>query len=305
MHEPLTIEPAHPGELEAAFRLLFQYLPAEERDRRAANAGRLVRQGELDPAGVLVARGERGLVGAMACTTVPGAGGLVWPPQALAGLDQARVEDELVRHAEDSLRRRGAKLAQSLLQPADVRLGAALERSGYRHVTSLWYMRHNLELPAGLLRTAEHLTYQAYDDGDSELFQQTLLRTYEGTADCPEVNGVRTIGEVIEGHRAQGKHDPGRWWLAVNAGRPVGVLLLTDMPEWGGWDVSYVGVVPEDRRRGVGRELMQKALLEAKAGGAGQLTLSVDNRNGAAWDLYRGLGFEPFDRREVFVAIWR
>jgi mycothiol synthase len=305
MHEPLTVEPARPGELEAAFRLLFQYLPGEERDRRAANAQHLVRQGELDPAGVLVARGRGALLGAMASTTVPGAGGLVWPPQALAGLDQASVEDELVRHAEAFLRRRGAKLAQSLLQPADVRLGAALERNGYRHVTSLWYMRHHLELSAGLLRTAEHLRYQAYDDGDSELFHQTLLRTYEGTADCPEVNGVRTISEVIEGHRAQGKHNPGRWWLAENAGRPVGVLLLTDMPEWGGWDVSYVGVLPEARRRGVGRELMQKALLEAKAGGAGQLTLSVDNRNGPAWDLYRGLGFEPFDRREVFVAIWR
>ncbi len=33
--------------------------------------------------------------------------------------------------------------------------------------------------------------------------------------------------------------------------------------------------------------------------------LSVDARNRPAWELYHGLGFELFDRREVFLAVWK
>ena len=41
--------------------------------------------------------------------------------------------------------------------------------------------------------------------------------------------------------------------MARDGGRPVGVLLLNEDREQDGWDVSYVGVVPEARRRGCGR----------------------------------------------------
>jgi ribosomal protein S18 acetylase RimI-like enzyme len=76
------------------------------------------------------------------------------------------------------------------------------------------------------------------------------------------------------------------------------------MPEGEGWDLAYVGVVPEARRRGFGRELVRKALIEAHQGDARQLTLSVDVRNHPAWDLYASLGFEPYEQREVYLAIW-
>jgi ribosomal protein S18 acetylase RimI-like enzyme len=118
------------------------------------------------------------------------------------------------------------------------------------------------------------------------------------------VNGVRDVREVIEGHRAQGSHDPARWWLALDGGQPIGVLMLTEMPEWQGWDLSYIGVVPEARGRGFGRQLTGRALTAARAAGAAQLTLAVDTRNEPARKLYHDLGFRPYDRREVFLAIW-
>jgi len=33
--------------------------------------------------------------------------------------------------------------------------------------------------------------------------------------------------------------------------------------------------------------------------------LSVDVRNRRAWELYKDLGFEAHDRREVYLALWR
>ena len=141
--------------------------------------------------------------------------------------------------------------------------------------------------------------YETYAACDRAVFHATLLRTYQHTLDCPEVNGVRTVEEIIEGHRNQGVHDPNRWWLAWHERTPVGVLLMTEMPEWGSWDVAYVGVVAAARGRGFGRELTLKALYEARAAAQTQVTLAVDARNEPAWDLYRAAGFEAYDQREV------
>jgi ribosomal protein S18 acetylase RimI-like enzyme len=305
MSQALTIEPARPDEWAAAFRFVFQHLREDERDARVANAVRLVERRELDPAGILVARAGDDVLGALVCQPVPGASGLVWPPQSRHGRRRAEVEDELLRHACAWLRRRGARLGQALLTAGEAGLAPPLERNGFTHVTSLWYLRHDLKLTYDFLRAPDRLTYVACGIGDATVFRQTLPRTYQDTLDCPEVNGVRTLDEVFEGHRAQGVHDPGRWWVALDGDRPVGVLLLTAVPEWEAWDVAYVGVVPEARRRGWGRELMHKALRAAHASDAAQLTLSVDARNRPAWSLYLDLGFEPYDQREVYLAVWR
>jgi ribosomal protein S18 acetylase RimI-like enzyme len=303
MAESLSTGPARPEEREPAFQLIFQHVAAAERAVRVANALRLLDQGELNPAGVLVSRGRKGIVGAMVCLPVPGAGSLVWPPQTGRGAAPIAIEDQLLAYATTWLRQQGTKLAQALLTPQDNHLGASLERNGFAHITSLWYLRHELhDFPD--TDGEDQLRYQTYDAGDPARFHQTLLTTYHETADCPELNGVRNIDEILEGHRAQGIYDPRRWWLALEAERPVGVLLLTAIPEWHGWDVSYLGVVPEARRKGIGRQLATKTLHEARAAGARQVTLAVDTRNRPAWNLYQGLGFRAFDHREVYLALW-
>jgi ribosomal protein S18 acetylase RimI-like enzyme len=288
-----------------AFRFVFGHLPEHERDRCITNGLRLVAEGEVDRAGILVARGPNGVQGGMVCQTVPGASGLVWPPQSRADVPATEVQDALMGHAVAWLRQGGAKLGQSLLFPGETFLAEPLERHGFRHVTCLWYLRHDLRLSLAFLRRRDLLTYRPYGPETAELLVRTLLRTYAGSLDCPEVMGARTPEEVIEGHRAQGKFDPARWLVACADGEPVGVLLMAEMPDTESWDVAYVGVVPEARRRGLGRELMGHALRAAHAGETSQLTLSVDARNRPAWQLYTELGFEPYDRREVYLAVWR
>jgi ribosomal protein S18 acetylase RimI-like enzyme len=294
-------EPARTEDWAPAFRLIFQHLGPEECERRCGNALHLLRRGELDPQSIFVLHGDSGLRGAIVCLPVPGASALVWPPGIAEG-EGTEMEDRLLHHAIAWLRRRGVKLAQTLLAPDEAYLATPLERNGFAPITQLWYMRHDLNVPVHCLDTPARLDYQPFDDGS--IFRQTLARTYEATRDCPEVNGVRTIDEVLEGHRAQGAFDPRRWWLALEDGRPVGVLMMTEMPESGDWEVAYMGVVPECRRRGFGREILLKALCEARAADVPVVTLSVDARNRPAWNLYRSLGFEPFDERAVYLAVW-
>lgn len=297
-----TPTPALPEEQADAFRLLFQRLGPDEQSQRVHAALTLIHSGELNPEGIFVLRDAGQVDAVFVCLPVPGASALVWPPIARDGSRER--EDLLVRHALAWLRTRGTRLAQALLSAEEAPLSAALERNGFAHVTDLLYLGHDLALPLDALRAPGRLRFLTYDPAQPAVFHQTLLLTYEATLDCPEVAGVRTIDEVIEGHRAQGRFDPRRWWLACDDTGPVGVILLTELTESGSWEVSYMGVVPHARCRGYGREMLLHALVEARAGGAPRLTLSVDRRNEPAARLYRRVGFEPHDCRGVYLAIW-
>jgi ribosomal protein S18 acetylase RimI-like enzyme len=300
-----AVESARMEELTPAFRLMFHQLPATDREARVVHALFLVERGELLREGVLVARSGRRLLGALVCVPLPGASGLVWPPQTADGKAAQAIEDALTQSACAWLRRRGTKLAQVLLPPDETSLAKPLLRNGFQHVTRLHCLHHDLQnLDATTPASRQpQLTFLPHRDGARQRFQQTLLRTYHDTLDCPELNGVRDVAEIIAGHEGQGHHDPERWWLAEEAGQPVGVLLTADVPELGGWDLSYVGVVPEARGRGVGCCLTRKALVEARAAGESRLTLAVDTRNRPARLLYERLGFEATEEREVYLAI--
>jgi mycothiol synthase len=300
-----AVEAARPDEHADALRLLFRDIPDAERERRIASALDLLRTGELDPAGLFVERNDSGLTGVLICLPVPGASALFWPPRCVADSEPMAREDRLLAQGLHWVRERGAKLSQSLLTPEETALAGSLLRNGFRHVTRLWYLATELNGPIPPHNAPSRLEYHPYDPERASTFHETLLRSYDGTLDCPEISGLRTVEEVIEGHMAQGRFNPARWWLALEAGRPAGVLLTTAIPPNGDWDVSYIGIVPEARRRGFGREAMQKAMNEAKVAGVGRITLSVDARNGPALQLYRDLGFVPYDRREVYLAIWR
>jgi ribosomal protein S18 acetylase RimI-like enzyme len=264
----------------------------------------LVKRGELDPAGIFIARAKDRLIGTVVSLPVPGASGLIWPPQAVSHPCQSAIKDQLVRHACRWLRGKGIRLVQALLAQAEVPYGEALLQNGFALVTRLWYLRHRLDKADGPAEPLPRLRFQTYARCDHSVFDRTLLRTYEESRDCPEITGIRTIDQIIEGHKAQGLHDPDFWWLASDEAGPAGVLLLTALPEGPFWDISYLGVLPEKRRRGYGAELTRKALDEAVGLNALQLTLSVDDRNMPARRLYRNLGFEPYDQREVYLAIW-
>jgi ribosomal protein S18 acetylase RimI-like enzyme len=82
------------------------------------------------------------------------------------------------------------------------------------------------------------------------------------------------------------------------------VLILTEHPSVTTWDLSYLGVVRSARGRGVGRALTRKALCDARAAGAVDMTLTLDLRNDPAWQLYRAFGFDVYDQRHVYLSVF-
>jgi mycothiol synthase len=302
MSSDLEIRPARNDEWQAAFGFVFQATPESDRPARITHGIDMVRRGELQPEGILVALQGATVKGALVCLIVPGASALVWPPQAEQDNRREEIEDALLQAACSWLRGKQVRISQSLLTEQERGLGKSLLRNGFRQVTSLKYMRHDLSKFSAPRDTQLH--FENYREANTTSFRATLERTYLGTLDCPELNGIRTMDEIIAGHLTQGKHDPGRWWLAWQDSEPVGVLMLTEIPEWKGWDLSYLGVIPQRRKQGIGQQLTMKALWEARQAGQSKLTLSVDGRNRSAQALYEKLGFFAYDSRDVYLALW-
>jgi mycothiol synthase len=58
-------------------------------------------------------------------------------------------------------------------------------------------------------------------------------------------------------------------------------------------EIRLVGVLPQWRGRGLGRELLRWGVAQLRARGAGRIQLSVEAENELALGLYRRTGFEP------------
>ena len=86
--------------------------------------------------------------------------------------------------------------------------------------------------------------------------------------------------------------------LLLEEDRPVGYLLAGFSPPEG--ELYRVAVLPEARRRGYGRRLLEAFFREAEKRDVYSLYLEVRESNEAAIALYRSAGFRPVFLRENY-----
>lgn len=297
----MTPRPASPSERAEVVGFLFAHLGAGAVADKLQQISGLMNEGVLDTQALWRLDDGHGLAGAILAAPIAGGGAIVWPPRVRPSHHAiSAVEDALVRAVQDWLRSRGAVLAQTLLPLDEAESGRPLERGGFVRMTTLIIEQHFLDLEVRDFATAGRLTFRTVDTVASHVLESTLERTYQGSLDCPELNGRRPARDVLLGHRGGGPFDPGRWWVAAEGDEPVG-LVLCNLVEANTWDIAYLGVVPEARQRGHGRALLTHALLEAKAAGMLMASITVDARNTPARQLYHRAGFTPVDEKVVWL----
>jgi ribosomal protein S18 acetylase RimI-like enzyme len=297
----LDVSPAAPHELTTACRLLAAHRLGPDRDQAALRFRDLLTSGVFDPAGLFVARADGVARGAALVQPLGGALGLAWPPQTERGRDRAAVEDALVAVANGWLRSRGVKVCQAFTAPVDRPDMASLERHGFRLVTQVSHLRREVGPDGPAPGTALGLRPFASDRG---AFTSTLLLTYDGSLDCPELTGDRTPDELVDGFRGIGTLSCEWWYTVEQDGMPIGVVIWEPGTEPGVLELSYLGLVPAARRRGLGRALVDRSLAFARERDFSAMTLSVDARNELALRLYLRHGFREYDRRDVYLAAW-
>lgn len=86
----------------------------------------------------------------------------------------------------------------------------------------------------------------------------------------------------------------------ADAGRIVGYILYWHVVDEG--HVINVAVAPQERKRGIGRALVDRLLVEARATGIVKLLLEVRASNAAAIGLYEKAGFTKFNVRARYYG---
>ena len=252
----MRVVAAQPSEYVAAAELLFRHLPASEARPRIQAALELMEAPGRSPTRLLIARQDGAIVGATLAQVLPGATGVLWPPGVSPHAQVERTADALLHEALAWLRRRGARLAQVILGRDDASLGAPLLRGGFTRPTELVFL-HRVPV-----RMAVAGKFQTYRKAEAAEFHEVLLSSAADSRDFPEIDGKRSLREVLLGYQSAG-YDPERWWLRHGPEGPAGVLILSEVEPGATWDLAYVGVVPAARGQGHGKALVAKALTEA------------------------------------------
>jgi len=329
----LRIEAARPEDYRAALDVLLQDLETPLREQQIADMLAAAARGDVSLHGLLLAHADERPIGAVLFVLQPDGCGFVWPPVVAAGIDAGLAEtaaDELLRAVGRRLDESQAWLGQALLDPENERDARRMQRNGFEFLADLTYLRRRLDRAWPVDEGETSLRVEPVDpEVDSDRLAAVIERTYAGSADCPQLNGLRNGLEAVAGHRLTGVPLPDGWLVfrdhsgdpggmrrrgPIHSGDPggmrrrgpiqggdVGVLLLADQPEQNAWELVYMGVVPEARGRGYGRAIVAEAIRRAANSSRRDLLLAVDERNRYAETIYEAAGFEFLDRKRVFA----
>jgi mycothiol synthase len=299
-----AVLPCPPTEFKAALSILYRRVPKALRPRLIADVLDEASQGLIDLSGLWIARRWGRTVGTLLTQMLAGRAAAVWVPEVALTWGRAATAAALVQAALKDLAARGVQIAQALLDESTPRRGAAdLARGGLPCVTELMYLERLTMLPLEVSLPVPAFEWKAFSPETEAEFREVLQATYADSLDMPELEGVRSLDDILASHRAGGRFDPARWQLGHLPGEPASsaILLLSDIPDHMAWEVAYLGLTPAARGRGLGRLALAHALELARPH-TPRLELAVDARNLVAHRLYRAAGFTTFDRRFVHLA---
>jgi ribosomal protein S18 acetylase RimI-like enzyme len=115
---------------------------------------------------------------------------------------------------------------------------------------------------------------------------EAFTSSHEEDAALPVEQAVQRLGSLQQ-----------RFWGALEDGELLGIVGLERKPrakERHKAVVVGMYVAPEHNGRGIGRQLLEALLADARAQGIRQLVLTVTQGNGAAMQLYERAGFRSF-----------
>ena len=199
------------------------------------------------------------------------------------------VAEALVERTCAHFATRGVQLAQVLLDPADRLSRHLYESRGFGPVAQLLYLQGSPGRKAAPPALPAGFEWVPYRSDTHDRFASAIAATYSHSLDCPALNGLRDMEDVMAGHKATGQFDPSLWTLLCERGTQGtahGVLLLSRLQQGDSLELVYLGLTPASRGRGLGDVLVRQALAAVAAERLSRLSLAVDAQNAPALKLY-------------------
>lgn len=301
MAHELQIQPTPPQRQYAALELLFDGLAQDERAAQMATTLAALRRRQLATDGLLEAiRGERlvGVVWASRCG--PGAA-MVWPPQLVEGEEESTAT-AMLHKADEWMRTTNVQFANAYLTDDQSNDARRLTTAGYKRLAEILYLvSQPAAFPDHPPAQPQGLSVVPYDEHAVSRLIALLEKTYEGTLDCPLLNGQQATADVLAGYRGTGEFRPEMWMFVRDGDSDVGCLLLADHPADQQYELVYQGVMPATRGRGLGLFITRYAQWLTAQAGRERLVLAVDAANHPALRIYREAGFRQWDRRFLLL----
>ena len=278
------IRPAKPLEIPLAVRLILIGSGVQVDDEQVTEFLTQAPTRGIDLSRLWVAEQSGRVTIAALPVQSPGRTMLIFAPRA-ASRTQESVMSRLIDAVCLEANQHNIHLAQALFDPIDDALQRVYTACGFVRMAELLYLqgtpRSTTELPP--LATRQHLlNYSLESHG---LFARTILASYQDSLDCPALNGLRDIEDIMDGHKASGQFDPSMWYLLLENDTPLGVLLLACTAAQT-VELVYLGLTPLARGRRIGQMLMQHAMAITARTECPKLSLAVDARNIPALKLY-------------------
>jgi ribosomal protein S18 acetylase RimI-like enzyme len=296
------IRPVLSRDRAAALDLIFSRLPADERGRHIAALESSSKDDELFWEGLLGAYRDGQLAGSVFFQILPGKSAQVWLP-CLVENEAEDTAIELIRAAVASLERCRVQMAQIILDCVGAEDEKILRKGGFAYLADLLYLacpEDNFPKPP----LVSPLEFEAYTTQYLDRMKQIVGATYQATLDCPNLNNVRPLDDILEGYRAAGVFSENLWLFVKYENCDVGCLLLADHPQFENMELAYMGVMPSFRGRGWGADIARHAQWIAGRAGRRRLVLAVDASNRPAVAMYAAAGFQTWDRRLVYYRIF-
>jgi ribosomal protein S18 acetylase RimI-like enzyme len=241
------------------------------------------------------------LTGSLLVQVQPGRSAMLWPPRVAVG-EPREIAQGLMDTAIRALSQSDLRLVQALL-PTDVGEDVdILTAAGFRHFSDLLYLVcPDSGFPSSPL--ASPVEFLAVGPEHEQRLARLIESTYVDTRDCPAVNDLRSIDDVLLGYRATGKYDSQGWLFVRHRGEDIGCLILADHPRHSTRELIYMGLAPTARRRGFGTAVIRHALCLTAEAKRQRLVLAVDAANEPALRMYAAAGFQAWDRKSVFIRV--
>jgi ribosomal protein S18 acetylase RimI-like enzyme len=238
----------------------------------------------------------------------PGRTALLLASPAPQAASEVVAAGELIERLCVELRARGVILAQSLLDPPDSAAQSLMRSHHFAAMSELIYVSGEPRRKQAVPPLPPGLQWVPYSAGTHELFKQTIAATYEQSLDCPSLNGLREMEDVVAGHKASGDFDASLWGLLCrtptdsrNTPDPLGVLLLSPIAQADALELVYLGLTRAARGKKLGDLMVKQALAAVAERKLSRLTLAVDAQNAPALRLYYRNGLVRVGRKVAMM----
>ena len=246
MGDELTIATTPSERHRQTLELLFAALPTSERVAQMATTMAAVRSGRLSLEGLLEAQRGDATVGVVWASVMGGRAALVWPAQLAAGEREETVAS-LYAQLASWMHERDVQVANAFLADDHSADARRLTAAGFTRVAEILYLvSEQATFPDAQVATP--LQFEVFSEAEQDRLAEIIERTYEGTLDCPALDGQRDIADVIQGYQETGVYNPSRWFFVRHDDADIGCLLLADHPAENQWELIYQGIIKTNRK---------------------------------------------------------